>query len=80
LLAKWNDRNPNNKRELDNFWKSTNLNEFMEEVVKDPQNNLKFNTVEFTDLKLALTSISKGRYGGTWMHPYLYLVLNSRYF
>lgn len=71
LINAWNNAHPQQKRLLDNFWKSTNLNEFMSELAK---NELDFNTVEFTELKKALTQTSTGKYnGGTWMHPILFI-------
>ena len=33
LLEQWNKSNPNEKRALDNFWKSTNLDKLMLEIV-----------------------------------------------
>ena len=73
LLKQWNHENPNEKRELDNFWKSTNLDKLMSEIVK---NELGFTSVDFTHLKNALAITSKARNdrgGGTWMHPILFI-------
>lgn len=44
LLKRWNTTNPEEKRELDNFWKSTNLNELMSEIA---ENELHFKSVDF---------------------------------
>lgn len=73
LLNQWNANNPGKQRSLDNFWKSTHLAEFMSEVAK---NELGFTSVDFTELKNALSSTSKARQdrgGGTWMNKYLFV-------
>lgn len=71
LLKRWNTTNPEEKRELDNFWKSTNLNELMSEIA---ENELHFKSVDFTYLKNALSKAWRGRKnGGTWMHPILFI-------
>lgn len=70
LLNQWNAKNPDKQRFLDNFWKSTHLVEFMSEVAK---NELDFNSVDFTDLKNALSKTIKGKFGGTWMNKYLFV-------
>ena len=73
LLKQWNEANPNKERRLDHFFETTHLGEFMEEIVKDPANNYNSNSPNFGELKSALTSASSGRYGGTWMQPYLFV-------
>lgn len=71
LLKLWNRENPNEKRELDNFWKSTNLDKLMSEIA---ENELNFKSVDFTELKNALSKTSRGKSnGGTWMHPVLFI-------
>lgn len=71
LLRQWNVVNTEEKRELDNFWKSTNLKELMSEIA---ENELHFKSVEFTYLKNALSKACRGRKnGGTWMHPILFI-------
>lgn len=73
LLQEWNNRNPSKLRKMDNFWKSTHLEELMVEIAK---NELNFTSVNPTDVRNALTSISKARLdrgGGTWMHPILFV-------
>lgn len=71
LLKQWNEARPEEKRELDNFWKSTNLDKLMSEIA---ENELDFKSVEFTDLKNALSVTTRGKAnGGTWMHPILYI-------
>lgn len=71
LLRRWNVANPEEKRELDNFWKSTNLKELMSEIA---ENELHFKSVEFTYLKNALSKTCRGRKnGGSWMHPILFI-------
>ena len=70
LLKRWNSANPYHQRDLENFWKSTNLNEFMKEIV---ENECNFKSVEFTDLKNMLSKTSRGKHnGGTWMNPTLF--------
>lgn len=49
LLKQWNAEHPNKERLLDNFWKSTHLAEFMQEIVKDKENS---KSVESTDLNI----------------------------
>ena len=73
LMKLWNLTNPDEKRDLDNFWKSTNLTELMSEIA---ENELGFTSVDFTELKNALSVTSKARAdrgGGTWMNPVLFL-------
>lgn len=70
LLRAWNKENPTLKRELDNFWKSTHLTELMSEIAKKEMN---FKSVDFTDLKSALSQTVRGKQGGTWMHPILFI-------
>ncbi len=71
LLRQWNKSNPNDSRNLDNFWKSTHLKEFMQEIAEKEYN---FKSVDYTELKNALTSIKRGRHnGGTWMCPILFI-------
>ncbi len=70
LLKQWNDGHADKERQLDNFWKSTHLTELMSEIAK---NELKFESVEFTDLKKALSKTVRGNNGGTWMHPILFI-------
>jgi hypothetical protein len=71
LLKDWNRTNPNDTRDLDNFWKSTNLTELMSEIA---ENELGFKSVDFTELKNVLSVTSRGKYtGGTWMNPILFL-------
>lgn len=71
LMKDWNKTNPGEKRDLDNFWKSTNLTELMSEIA---ENELGFKSVDFTDLKNVLSVTTRGKYnGGTWMNPILFL-------
>lgn len=83
LLKQWNLSNPNEKRELDNFWKSTHLDKLMSEIAK---NELNVTSVDFTVLKSVLSKANKARSdrgGGTWMHAILFLkfamYLNPRF-
>lgn len=58
-------------RDLDNFWKSTNLGQLMSEIAK---NELNFKSPNFGDLKNALSKTCRGKKtGGTWMHPILFI-------
>lgn len=71
LMKMWNEANPDETRDLDNFWKSTNLTELMSEIA---ENEVGFKSVDFTELKNALSVTSRGKYnGGTWMNPILFL-------
>ena len=71
LLSQWNKKNPDKKRDLDNFWKVTNLTEFMSEVA---ENELGFKSADFTELKKSLSKTTRGKYnGGTWMNKVLFM-------
>lgn len=71
LLKEWNKNNPEEQRQLDNFWKSTNLDMLMSEIA---ENELGFKSVDFTELKNALSKTCRGKKnGGTWMHPVLFI-------
>lgn len=73
LMKQWNETHPNKKRDMDNFWKATNLSELMSEIV---ENELHFTSVDFTELKKQLSRTSKARSdrgGGTWLHPILFI-------
>ena len=73
LVRQWNNTHPEEKRDIDNFWKSTNLDKLMSEVA---ENELNFKSVDFTELKNALSVTSRGKQnGGTWMHPILFIKL-----
>lgn len=58
------------ERLLDNFWKTSNLDQLMSEIAL---NELNFKSVDFTELKNVLSKTSKGKDGGTWMHPILFV-------
>lgn len=76
LLGQWNKRYPDKKRRLDKFWDTTHLYEFMIEVVKDPKNGLNLpesNSPNLGDLKNVLSVTTRGKFGGTWMQPYLFM-------
>lgn len=70
LLKQWNNSNPNEIRRLDTFWESTHLDKLMYEIAV---NELNFNSRNFGELKKALSTINEGKYGGTWMHPILFI-------
>lgn len=70
LLKQWNDSNEKNERRLDAFWESTHLSELMSEIAK---NELDFKSQNFRDLKKALSQTVRGKNGGTWMHPVLFI-------
>ena len=79
LLKQWNDyaksKSVNSTdlktRDLDNFWKSTNLDLLMSEIA---ENELGFKSRNFGDLKNALSKACRGKKnGGTWMHPILFV-------
>lgn len=73
LLKQWNKSNPDNKRDLDNFWKSTHLVELMKEIA---ENEFETTSVDFTVLKNMFSKTSKARFdrgGGTWIHPILFI-------
>lgn len=63
LLKQWNKVPGNPKRDLSKFWESSKINEFLEALVDDGI----LNTPKEGYLK------SRGKYGGTWMHPYLFI-------
>ena len=71
LLKEWNRKNTSEKRNLDNFWKSTHLDKLMSEIA---ENELDFKSVDFTELKSILSTTHRGKHnGGTWMHPLLFI-------
>lgn len=70
LAKAWNETMPDNKREIDNFWKSTNLPDLMSEIA---ENELGIKSVDFTELKNKLSKTNKGKNGGTWLHPVLFV-------
>lgn len=70
LMKQWNETYPNKKRDIDNFWKSTNLVELMSEIA---ENELEIKSVDFTDLKKRLAKTTRGKFGGTWLHPVLFV-------
>lgn len=71
LLKQWNLTHPSELRNLDNFWKGTNLTLLMSEIA---ENELGFKSVDFTHLKSVLSKTQKGKHnGGTWMHPVLFV-------
>lgn len=73
LLKQWNQAYPEDQRRIDNFWYSTNLEKYMAEIVKDPDNGLDFKSSDLGDLKKQLSVTSRGKHGGgTWMQPYLF--------
>lgn len=79
LLKQWNNNAKSKSvnstdlktRDLDNFWKSTNLDLLMSEIA---ENELGFKSRNFGDLKNALSKACRGKKnGGTWMHPILFV-------
>ena len=70
LLTLWNKTNPNAEKKLQNFWQSTHLEEFMSEVA---ENEMNLKSLNFSELKSALSHTVKGKCGGTWMHPILFI-------
>jgi hypothetical protein len=48
LMKQWNNAHPEEKRTIDDFWKTTNLNKLMSEIA---ENELNFKSVDFTDFK-----------------------------
>ncbi|WP_042372657.1 KilA-N domain-containing protein [Bacteroides neonati] len=71
LLRMWNSANPNEQRRLDNFWEVTHLDKLMSEIA---ENELHFKSLNFGDLKNALSMACRGKKnGGTWMHPILFV-------
>lgn len=70
LAKAWNETMPDARREIDNFWKSTNLSDLMSEIA---ENELGLKSVDFTYLKSRLSKTHKGKNGGTWLHPVLFL-------
>lgn len=80
LMKQWNETNPNKKRDIDNFWKSTNLIDLMSEIA---ENEMDIKSVDFTDLKKKLAKTTRGKNGGTWLQPVLFIkwamYLNPRF-
>jgi hypothetical protein len=63
LLKQWNSTPGNPQRDLSKFWDSSKINEFLEALVLEGI----LTTPKEGYLK------REGRYGGTWMHPYLFI-------
>lgn len=63
LLKQWNGVRTNPQRDLSKFWESSKVNEFLQALVDEGI----LTTPKQGYLK------REGRYGGTWMHPYLFI-------
>lgn len=63
LLKQWNSNSKNPQRDLSKFWESSKINEFLDALVEEGI----LTTPKEGYLK------KEGRYGGTWMHPYLFI-------
>lgn len=63
LLKQWNSVPGNPQRDLSKFWESNKVDEFMQALVDEGI----LTTPKEGYLK------REGRYGGTWMHPYLFI-------
>ena len=78
LLKQWNKSSGEN-RQLINFWNIEGLPEVMYEIIKGEGIALKEENIalckslDSNDLKKALSATSRGKNGGTWMHPYLFI-------
>lgn len=79
LLKQWNSEAKSKSvdstylktRDIDNFWKITNLDQLMSEIA---ENELNFKSPNFGELKNALSKACRGKKnGGTWMHPILFI-------
>jgi len=75
LLKQWNDLFGEN-RQLVNFWNTERLPEVMYEIaLGEGLTNKEFKSLDFNELKNMLSNTTRGKYGGTWMHPYLFMKL-----
>lgn len=64
LVKQWNKVEGNPKRDLSKFWEQRQTKEFLEVLMVDDEF---LNTPKKGYLK------TRGKYGGTWMHPYLFI-------
>lgn len=64
LLKQWNANKKNPKRDLSKFWESKKVKEFLEELEKED---------DFLNTPKVAYYKSRGKNGGTWMHPYLFI-------
>lgn len=69
LLNFYNENSNKGKRELKAFFLNKNTDEFLEAL----KNDLLENREKTTELDIQLYSAKKGRDGGTYMHPYLFV-------
>jgi hypothetical protein len=79
LLDIWNKANPENTKILAEFWANKSTQEFIQELEKDMILNignslqLELSELKGVSVKPITHEAKKGRYGGTWMHPYLFV-------
>jgi hypothetical protein len=62
LLKQWNENSGMGKK-LDNFFENKATEEFVKTIIDD----------EILNTRNSVYLKARGRYGGTWMHPYLFI-------
>lgn len=68
VLDLYNKQNGENKR-IQNYLDNKATKEYMDELV----NQVFLNNSNTSELKNPIISVKRGKYGGTWMHPYLFI-------
>lgn len=80
LIRQWNEVG-GRKKDLDDFLSNANTKEFIKALSEDiienqqlpnPQKNRELEILENKNVMDSLIKTAKGRYGGTWFHPYLF--------
>lgn len=66
LLKQWNAKPENPKRDLSKFWESTKVKEFLRVLENDE---------EFLNTPKQGYYKTRGKNGGTWVHPYVFIKL-----
>lgn len=81
LIKQWNESG-NTKKDLDDFLNNANTKEFISALSEDivvnqqlpnPQKNGELKTVNNKTVADTIINATRGRYGMTWMHPYLFI-------
>jgi len=67
LLSIYNDKSETQKQ-IDSYLANKKTKEFMNLLVQD----INLNTQKNGELEIDIIQTKRGKYGGTWMHPYLF--------
>lgn len=81
LIKQWNESG-NVKKDLDDFLNNANTKEFISALSEDiivnqqllnPQKNGELKIVDNKSVMNTIINATRGRYGMTWLHPYLFI-------